>query len=277
MTGLQGRSVVVTRAPHQAAELETLLTERGATPLLYPCIDIVPPEDATLLDAALLDAARGQFSWLVLTSANTVIALEKRLTALNLPHGTLAALKVAAIGPATAREAKIRLDWQTSVIPEDHVSEALAESLTSAISHSGRESEKTSKGSLRVLLPQSEIAESGLAEQLQEHGADVRAVVAYRTVIGSGGVDLPALLDARRVDAITFTSGSTVTNCLKRLDSESSGHNALTGAVVACIGPKTAHVARNAGLTVDVMPAEHTLEALVAALDTHFLTEATGV
>jgi uroporphyrinogen-III synthase len=36
--------------------------------------------------------------------------------------------------------------------------------------------------------------------------------------------------------------------------------------VVACIGPITADTARAAGLTVDVVAAEHTIEGLVAAL-----------
>jgi len=36
--------------------------------------------------------------------------------------------------------------------------------------------------------------------------------------------------------------------------------------VVACIGPITADTARAAGLTVDVVAAEHTIDGLVAAL-----------
>jgi uroporphyrinogen-III synthase len=37
-------------------------------------------------------------------------------------------------------------------------------------------------------------------------------------------------------------------------------------AVVACIGPITADTARAAGLTVDVVAAEHTIDGLVTAL-----------
>ena len=36
--------------------------------------------------------------------------------------------------------------------------------------------------------------------------------------------------------------------------------------VVACIGPITAETARAAGLTVDVVAAEHTIDGLVEAL-----------
>ena len=85
-------------------------------------------------------------------------------------------------------------------------------------------------------------------------------VTAYRT--------RPAVVDpatAARLgaaDAITFTSSSTVTNFV------------ATGApvppVVAAIGPVTAATAREAGLTVAVEAAAHTLDGLVDALVTHF-------
>ncbi len=58
---------------------------------------------------------------------------------------------------------------------------------------------------------------------------------------------------------ITFTSPSTV-----------DGYLALSGGrvppVVACIGPVTAEAARQAGLTVDVVAAEHSDAGLVAGL-----------
>ncbi|GAG35552.1 unnamed protein product, partial [marine sediment metagenome] len=39
---------------------------------------------------------------------------------------------------------------------------------------------------------------------------------------------------------------------------------------VACIGPITAHTAREKGLTVQVMPSEYTIEALTHAIIDHF-------
>ena len=65
---------------------------------------------------------------------------------------------------------------------------------------------------------------------------------------------------AAGADAITFTSSSTVTNYL-----------AVAGAAavppfVACIGPITAGTARAAGLKVDVVAGEHSIEGLITAL-----------
>jgi uroporphyrinogen III methyltransferase/synthase len=95
-------------------------------------------------------------------------------------------------------------------------------------------------------------------------------VAAYRTVAGSGGIALPELLAAGRVDAVTFTSASTVRNLLARLMAEGGEPAALAGVCIACMGPVTADAARQAGLAVTVLPAEHTIQALVEALESHF-------
>ncbi|HEY7092102.1 MAG TPA: uroporphyrinogen-III synthase, partial [Ktedonobacterales bacterium] len=70
MSGLQGKAIVVTRAPHQADALALLLAGAGAMPVFYPCVDIAPPNDPTPLDTALRAASAGDFDWLALTSAN---------------------------------------------------------------------------------------------------------------------------------------------------------------------------------------------------------------
>jgi uroporphyrinogen-III synthase len=71
--------VVVTRAAHQASDLASLLEARGAVPVLYPCIAIVPPEDTRELDEGIRRASKGGFDRIVFTSANTVFAVSSRL------------------------------------------------------------------------------------------------------------------------------------------------------------------------------------------------------
>jgi hypothetical protein len=117
-SALSGKRVVVTRAPHQAEELVSLLRDYGARPIFYPCIDIAPPEDTTALDAALRDVAA--FDWLILTSANTVRALATHLEALGLPLSMLGHLRAVAVGPATAerRAPTIRIFWGSRSRPE---------------------------------------------------------------------------------------------------------------------------------------------------------------
>jgi uroporphyrinogen-III synthase len=95
-------------------------------------------------------------------------------------------------------------------------------------------------------------------------------VHAYQTVCGEGGVDVPLLLAQKRIDALTFTSSSTVTCFLERLDREGSLQEDALPVPAACIGPQTAATARDRGFTVLPVPKEHTLDGLVSALESYF-------
>lgn len=252
---LHGKRIVVTRAAHQAGELDDLLRRRGAEPLPYPCIAIAPPADSGPLDAALKRLAAGEFAWLVLTSRNAVDVVAGRLAALGLSLPA-ARVHLAAVGAATATAAEERLGLRADLVPDEFVAEELAAALLARL-----------RPGERILLCQADSARPVLANALAGHGYEVTSVVAYRTVIGSGGVDLPALLADRQVDAIIFTSASTVRNLLARLAAEGGDPADLRHVCVACLGPVTAEAARNCGLTVHVMPEEHTLSALVDALE----------
>jgi uroporphyrinogen III methyltransferase/synthase len=86
-------------------------------------------------------------------------------------------------------------------------------------------------------------------------------------------VDVAALtqeLHDGRVDAITFTSSSTVRNFVELVGGPSAARSLLAGAVVACIGPITARTVEEYGLTVGIMPTENTVPALVEAIVRHF-------
>ena len=285
---LTGKAVVETRALHQADELNVRLRERGAVPLSYPCIAIVPREDTAPLDAALQQAAAGGYDWLILTSSNAVLMLAERLkmglTAKSLRNNitpsdenlnrqvaksakvgfseqsprTQRFPKAAAVGEATAQMARECLGINVDLIPHDYHAAAIADLLATQVS------------GLRVLLPQSEIADSALHERLTAAGAVVTTVTAYRTVIGSGGADVPAMLRNKQVDAVTFTSPSTVDNFLQRLASEGGRRADLMGVGIACLGKTTARAAESHGLQVDVLPETPTINGMIEALEGYF-------
>jgi uroporphyrinogen-III synthase len=252
---LAGRRIVVTRAPHQAGEWAAALRAQGAEPLLYPCIAIVPPADSAALDAALQQAAAGAFDWLALTSSNTVEALRQRCAALGV---SLNGMRAAAVGPATADAARQQLGVTVAIVPDEHIAEALAAALAV-------------QPGARVLLPQADIARDTLGAALRAAGAAVTVVTAYQTVIGQGGDDLPAALAAGTVDALTFTSSSTVENCVARVQAEGGSLARLRAVCAACIGPKTADTALAAGFTTILTPAVYTLDGLIESLIEHFV------
>jgi uroporphyrinogen-III synthase len=128
----------------------------------------------------------------------------------------------------------------------------------------------------RVLLPLADIAPDTLADQLRAKGALVERVTAYRTVpdTGPAGETVTRLLRANAIDALTFTSGSTVRALLDRLARAGLDATALIARgqwpATVCIGPTTAQVARERGLPITAVAAEHTLDGLIAALCQHF-------
>jgi uroporphyrinogen-III synthase len=243
-----GRRIVNTRAAHQAEALNALLRERGAIPVAYPCIALLPPDDLAPLDSALRDLAAGGFDWLMLTSVNTIDALAERLDGLGL---RLDGVRIAAVGAATAAAARAVLH----VAQIDLVGDADGTALAAFVPPGAR-----------VLLPQSARARPTLAAALTGRGADVRVVEAYQTMCGTGGLDVPRLLAAGQIDAITFASSSAVACFLERIEREGGRRESALSLPVGCIGAPTAETARAHGFTAIAQPAVPTLAGLVEVL-----------
>ncbi|ETW92679.1 MAG: hypothetical protein ETSY1_42625 [Candidatus Entotheonella factor] len=246
---LQGKRVLVTRAREQASDLERQLQAVGAVPLSFPTIRIVPPTD----NYAALDAALRQlstFDWAVFTSVNGVKHVWQRLEALGLSTTDTAHLRLAAIGPATAKALTAK-GLEIAVMPPHYVAESLLEAIPAPAGQ-------------RFLLPRADIARDALRIGLQEAGAEVVEVPAYHTVQVEPTPEDWASLD-RGVDIMTFTASSTVHHFVAQV-----GHERLQtlarNALVAAIGPITADAARDLGLRVDVVADRYTIEGLVDAM-----------
>lgn len=239
---LFGRRVVVTRAQEQAGELTRQLEAQGAEVVEFPTIALAPLEDYAALDAALERVAAGEYAWVVFISANGVEAVWARLNGLGRDARAFARTRLAAIGPATA-ESLARRGLVADFIPDAFRSEVLATTLPLTPGE-------------RVLLPRADIAPDALATALRTRGAEVDEVTAYRVV----PTDLSAI-NLAPGDIVTFTSGGTIRHFVARV-----GADALRERIVVCIGPATAEVAREFGIRVDAVAAEHTCAGLVKAV-----------
>lgn len=232
---LAGRRIVVTRpeAKSLADELERL----GAEVTLVPLIEIRPAEDRRGLEDTV--ARLGDYDWIVLTSVNAVNAVEDGLVGLAGP-------KVAAVGPVTAEAIRAR-----GVEPAFVASRASEDIVSGLGDLDGK----------RVVMPQADIAEPHLATELRGKGAEVDVVVAYRTVL----VEPPmwGILPLRIADAVVLASGSACRSL-------AAAGGAGGGAMLVCIGPKTAKVAREVGLKVGLVADETTSDGIIRALVSHF-------
>ena len=74
----------------------------------------------------------------------------------------------------------------------------------------------------------------------------------------------------KTIDAVTFTSSSTVTNFCDLLRTYAPPEALLAHVCVASIGPVTTATAEHLGVRVDVTATEYTFVCLVDALETYF-------
>jgi uroporphyrinogen-III synthase len=250
---LDEKRILITRTRHQASELAARLEALGASPILIPTIEIVPPASFCALDAAL--TCLGTYDWLVFTSANAVEAFHRRAQFLRL---TQLPRHIAVIGPATLRAAN-EIGLSVDLLPPQYIAESLAEAL--APNASGKS----------YLLVRAAEARDTLPEALTAAGATVTIAEAYRNQTPTDSIPaLQALFHSREnyPDAITFTSASTVRNLFAL--SEAAGVILPPDIMLASIGPVTSEALRDLGREPTVEASAATIESLVQSLLTHF-------
>jgi uroporphyrinogen III methyltransferase/synthase len=243
---LAGKRVFVTRTRAQTGRLSELLREAGAEALEFPAIKVVPPSSYDALDEAIAHIDR--YDWIIVASTNAVEALWDRLTQSGADARALAGSRIAAVGMVTAgalREHGVVAD----LVPQTFTSQAL-------IGAMGRPS-----GDHRVVLvPRAEDAPDDLTDGLERSGWSCTAVAAYRTERDETSVDYGRHVIDQGIDAVLFTSGSTVRSFVELWGPPPAQ------CVVCCIGPRTAEAAESLGLRVDAIAGEQSVVGLVNAL-----------
>jgi uroporphyrinogen III methyltransferase/synthase len=239
---LFGRAIVVTRAREQASELSARLESLGAEVVELPSIRVEP--------LAFTLPAFDELAWLVFTSANGVRSFfADGLAVAGLDARALGGVRVAAIGPGTER-ALVERGVRADLVPERFVAESLLAAFPDP-----------DVAGARVVIARAEQARDVLPDGLVARGYSVEILPVYRTV---QAVPDPAALERVRsgeVDAITFTSSSTVTNLCDVLGTVPDPQP-----LVVSIGPVTSDTARARGLRVDTEADPHTIDGLVDAL-----------
>lgn len=253
---LAGKRIVVTRAPEQAQELVDALENLGAEVLLMPTVSFAPPENSSELDAAMKN--KKDFDWILFTSQNAVRFMFLRACELSHVQPVQALRpKVAAVGWATAQAAK-NLDLRVDYVAQTQTGEALAAELREQLA--GK----------RVLLPRSDRVDDRLPDALREAGAQVKEVVAYRT-LRPAALD-PEILGALRkaeVAALVFASPSAYHNLAAFVPAAEL--NALSERVpFAAIGSTTTRTLREAGARVAIEANDSSSAGLADAIAKYY-------
>jgi len=239
---LHGVRVLVPRGGTWGDSVAALLRDYSAVPVIAPLINFAPAENVPALANAFHELNDGKFDWIAVTSATTVDVLTA--SGVKIPENT----KIAAVGETTAGALTLaghRVDF----VPE--------------LDNSGRGLVKEwpdRAAGLRVLTPQSNIADTTLPDGLGALGIEVVSVAAYSTVGVPVAEHIRADVASGRIAAVLVTSGSVARQVVEQLAPLPET------TIVACIGPRTAFDARAAGLTVQVIAEDRSSESLIEAL-----------
>ncbi|HKG03673.1 MAG TPA: uroporphyrinogen-III C-methyltransferase [Conexibacter sp.] len=248
---LYGRTIAVTRAREQASGLAARLRDLGAEVVETPVIRVVPLDPPELLAAPGSPALDGPvpdpsgYDLLCLTSPNGVRLFFDRLADVRLDARALHGVRVATIGPATARALRAH-GVLADVLPDRAIAESLVEALGNAPVK-------------RALIARARVARDVLPDALRERGAEVDVLELYETIAEPLA---PEQLDAvHAADYVTFTSASTVVNLLS-----AAGGTLDTQARLISIGPVTSDALRSHGLDPHAEAEQHDIDGLLAAL-----------
>jgi uroporphyrinogen-III synthase len=246
MGPLAGKRILVTRAAAQADSYFQALRMAGATPIAFPCIEIIPPDATGELALAISGLASNKFDWLILTSQNALQSFEGMTL---LPTR----LKIGSVGPETASAFEDRFGRQPDFIGRGGTGSDLAREVPIVAGES-------------ILLPKSAMASPEVGEILRRRGALVTEVVAYQTRTPTTSPD--PIPDLNSINAITFASGSAVRGFRELTAGSCFSPGDLQ---VLCIGSSTAEVARTLGFGNIHVAALPSPSSLIESLESMFI------
>jgi len=251
--GLSGKTIVVTRAAHQAEPFIRAIEAEGGTAIPFPTITIKPPDSWDPCDRAI-DSLH-MYDGIIFTSGNGVEFFTKRLDTRKKSIQELAPKMICVVGEKT-KQAVERFGLRVTTMPEKFTALDLANAL--------RQEDLHGKS---FLFARGNLGKGTLPEVLKTLGANVDSVIVYQTCKPPReNVDhIQTMLMDRKIDVITFTSPSTFKNFIE-LFPLGTLEELRPSMAIAVIGPVTAKAVTESGFSVDMFAKESTAESLVRAI-----------
>jgi len=245
---LKNKTIVLTRTIEQSKESAAIFSELGADVIVFPTLEIVPPNNWERFDDLILSEQK--IGFIVFTSAHAVTMFIKRCGELN-KQIDFEKIKVVAVGNKTksiCEDHNIRVD----IVPKKFSGDGVVEELS-----------KYDLKDKLVFIPRSAIGREDLPRGLEELGAKIVTVPVYN-------VSLPSIesvqqnieqLNSTKPDVFIFTSPSTFENFLLIMNINNPV-SFFKNYDVAAIGPTTKTAIENNKVKVSIMPDEFTIKGL---------------
>jgi uroporphyrinogen-III synthase len=235
MLALQNKTILITRPKEQSEEFYSKLEHLGAHPIIFPLITI----KATNQEQLLTTYNSNKFDWIIFTSYNAVHTFFDVID----PKKVIA--KIAVVGSKTELALK-SYQLKADFTPSAFTAEILANEIPIVANDA-------------ILIPQSAISKSNLADILTKRKANPQCISTYQnTKVKHSKEELNNLFKSK-IDFITFTSGSTIKAFVDlKID--------LGEIKVVCIGPETVKVAKANNIKVDAVASPYTIDGMVDAM-----------
>lgn len=254
---LQNKAILITRSEDQAQGLKNLIELHGGNAILFPTIKIVAPDTWQECDKALRDIHL--FDGIIFTSRNAVEKFFGRMNYLHISPEILNSLLIFAVGEKTGNAIE-NFNIKTDAIPEKYTAEELSE-IIKTYSLYGK----------NFLFPRGNLARETVINMLTSEGANVRGVTVYKTEKADpvNINEIQTMIMRNEIDAITFTSPSTVHNFFSLLNDETKA--AITQKTIfAVIGEVTAAALKKEGYESTVIANPSTIDALISKIESYF-------
>lgn len=250
---LFGKKIVVTRTQEQASVLSDKLRQLGATVYELPTIKTTHPTDKMGFAESVVHCH--SYSWLVFSSPTGVKKFFEAFFAVYSDIRCIGGVKIAAVGPATAKAIRA-YGLAVDIVPN----KAVAEELVAEFPRYSKENNYDIAHET-VLWIHGEKARPVIAEGLNALHAIVDECIAYDTAPEtSDPTGIIAQWATLEPDCITFTSASTAKNFF------ALNLNLSKSCKLASIGPVTTEALQQLGQTISITAKKHDIDGLVSAL-----------
>jgi uroporphyrinogen III methyltransferase / synthase len=222
--------------------------------LHWPTLEVHEPESFHPLDEAI-DNLFG-YDWLLIKNEHAAEYFLRRFEE-NHTADELDQIRVLAIGDAAAERlarSQIHVDLPLDRFP-------VPDSVVALEAYAGQVT------GLNVLAPSAGVIRETFEEQLNDRGARIDNVTAYRTVTEKARlVELNTLLIGGGIDSIAFAGPADIDQFARVIDSDDL-RRLLSGVLISCGGEETAAAAVRYGLAPAVVAPTGEKDALIKALD----------
>lgn len=236
---LNNVTVLIPRPIEQSNDFAEKLAKLGATPIVFPLIELKPINQDLLRSTF----SKNEFDWIIFTSGIAVKCFFEVI------HYTKVKAKIAAVGSQTKASIE-ELGLKVDFIPSAATAQKLAKEIPV-------------KKNEKILIPRSKISNNTIIDILKQKETKVTVIDTYdNTPVDYTKEEIEEVLNTP-INVITFTSGSTVNNFMDLIRK----HKIKLGNIhKVSIGPSTTAEAQKRFLDIDATAENHSIDGLIETI-----------